>query len=95
VGNVKKPSPLARGQMLLHNASGIKNGHLPAGEFHDLGAEGHVLFIENGSVKSAHPYSPFLYESMSNISLDNMRQLKSESISSMNFNLAFSFIYAM
>ena len=39
--------------------------------------------------------SPFLYESMSNISLEKMRQLKSDSISSMNFNLVFSFIYAM
>ena len=46
VGNIKKPCTFTSGQMLVHNTSWVKNGHLPAGKIHYLGAQGHMLVVE-------------------------------------------------
>ncbi len=54
VRDVKKPGPLAGSQMLVHDAGGIENRHLPAAKFHHLRARGHVLVVYNGSFKFAH-----------------------------------------
>ena len=39
MGDVKKSCSLAGSQMLLHNAGGVENGHLPTAEFHHLGTQ--------------------------------------------------------
>ncbi len=60
VGDIEEPCPLPGGQVLLHNAPSVPQRHLPACEFHHLGVQGHVSFVENGSLEFAHGSSPFL-----------------------------------
>ena len=45
---IEKARLPARGQMLMNNAVGILNRHLPAAEFHQLSAQLAMTIVENG-----------------------------------------------
>ena len=52
VRHVEEPRAGARGLVLGQDAGGVLHRHFPAGERHDLGAEGHVDVVERGALES-------------------------------------------
>ena len=47
VGDIEKPRPLPRGQMLLHDPLPILEGHVPAAEVDHRRPEGDVVFVQD------------------------------------------------
>ena len=54
VGDIEKAGVPARGQVLLHDAAGVVQRHVPAGEVDHPGAQGDMSAVKDRLLRLAH-----------------------------------------